>query len=212
MARAAYGLPDRNLHSGRWIALTAAMAVLVMAAAAVTLAMANSPARDGSPQAGARARQSGPPAGPSPTVPGGTRAAALASGNIAVAAGVAASPYERLVVSFLTRYFAAINDHDYRAYLRLFGRTNRDSLTAAAFSAGYGSTRDSLATLRHIGVISQGHLAAIITFTSHQKPGQSPSQSACTRWRISVYLTREGNEYLLQMPPSGYQASFRACP
>ncbi len=212
MARAAYGLPGGSLHSGRWIALTAAMAVLVMAAAAATLTLANGRARSGSPQAGAPARRFGLSAGPSPTASGGTSATAPANGNVVVAAGAAATPHERPVVSFLTRYFAAINHHDYQAYLRLFSAAIRGSLTAAAFSAGYGSTRDSLATLRHIGIVRPGQLAAVITFTSHQKPGQSPSQSACTRWRISLYLTREGNEYQLQRPPSGYQASFRACP
>jgi hypothetical protein len=210
MARADYGLPDRDLHSGRWIALTAAMAVLVMAAAAVTLAMAYGRADSGNPQPDARAKPSGPPAGRSPTAPR-TGPTALASGNVAVAAGAAASPHARPVVSFLTRYFAAINHHDYRAYLRLFSHTDRGSLTPAAFSAGYGSTRDSLATLRHIGVVRPGQLAAVVTFTSHQRPGQSPSHSACTRWRISVYLILESTGYLLQTPPSRYQASFRAC-
>ena len=213
MARAAYGVPGRGPHSGRWIALTAAIAVLVMAAAAVTLALANSHTRGGSPQAGARAKQSGPGAGPSPTAPGQTQATALAAGHrVEVAAGAAAAPDARPVVSFLTRYFSAINDHDYQAYLRLYSPAIRGSLTPAAFSAGYGTTRDSLATLRHIGVIAPGQLDAVVTFTSHQQPGQSASQSACTRWRISLYLIREGAGYLLQTPPSGYQASFRACP
>jgi hypothetical protein len=211
MARAAYGFPGRSVHSGRWIALTAATAVLVMAAAAVALALAHGRSRGVSPQAGARARQSGPAAGPSPIAPGGPRATALASRYVAVAAGAAASPHARPVVSFLTLYFAAINDHDYRAYLRLFSRASRGSLTPAAFSSGYGTTRDSLATLRHIGVIRQGQLYAVVTFTSHQQPGQSPSRSACTRWRISVYLIRQGNGYLLQTPPAGYLASYRAC-
>lgn len=212
MARAAYGLPGRGPHSGRWIALTAAMAVLVMAAAAVTLALANGHARGGSPRAGTRARQSGPAAGPSPTAPSGTQATALANGYVAVAAGAAGSPNAPPAVSFLTRYFAAINDHDYRAYLRLYSPAIRGSLTPAAFSAGYGTTRDSLATLRHISVIGPGQLDAVVTFTSHQQPGQSASQSACTRWRISLYLIRADNGYLLQTPPSGYLASFRACP
>jgi hypothetical protein len=213
MARAAYDLPGRDPHSGRWIALTAAMAVLVMAAAAAALALANGRAGGGSPQAGARASQSGPAVGPSPTVPRQTQATALAAGRrVAVAAGAAASPHARPVVAFLTRYFAAINGHDYRAYLRLYSPAIRGSLTPAAFSAGYGTTRDSLATLRHVGVTGPGHLDAVVTFTSHQQPGQSASQSACTRWRISLYLIREGNRYLLQTPPSGYLASFRACP
>ena len=213
MARAAYGLPGRGPHSGRWIALTAAMAVLVMAAAAVTLALAIGRTRGGNPQAGARASQSGPAAGPSPTAPGETQATALATDHrVAVAAGAAGSPDARPVVSFLTRYFTAINYHDYRAYLRLFNPASRGDLTPAAFSAGYGTTRDSLATLRHIGVIGPGRLDAVVTFTSHQQAGQSPSQSACTRWRISLYLIRARNGYLLQTPPAGYLASFRACP
>ena len=213
MARAAYGVPGPGAHSGRWIALTAAMAVLVMAAAAVALALGNGRTPGGSPQADARAQQSGPAAEPSPTAPDQTQATALATGRrVAVAAGAATAPDARPVVSFLTRYFTAINDHDYRAYLRLYSPAIRGSLTPKAFSAGYGTTRDSLATLRHIGVIGLGQLVAVVTFTSHQQPGQSASRSACTRWRISLYLIRAGGGYLLQTPPTGYLASFRACP
>lgn len=116
------------------------------------------------------------------------------------------------MAEFLTRYFTAINAHDYLAYRRLFSATVRDALSRAVFTAGYGTTTDSLARLRYISAIGGGQFDAVITFTSHQRPYQSPSQSSCTRWRISLFLVRNGNGYLLQAPPSGYQASFSACP
>ncbi|MGO8959732.1 MAG: hypothetical protein ACLQFR_20540 [Streptosporangiaceae bacterium] len=215
MARAASGVPAPRSHGGRWIALTAAATVLVVAAAvAATLALAHSGKRNGNRAAGTRAsaaaRASKQPG--HPTTPGTTPVTALAGGRIAVAVAAARSPQARPVVSFLARYFAAINSHDYGAYRRLFSAEVRGGLSRATFIAGYGTTRDSLATLRDIGVIGPGQLAAVITFTSHQQPGQSQSQSSCTRWRISLYLTRAGNGYLLQAPPPGYRAFFRACP
>lgn len=214
MARAAYGRPAGSPRSGRRIALTAAAVVLVIAAAAATLALAHHRSGSGSPPAGAgpssaiRASTSAPAAAPSAT-PG----TSLASGNsVVVAAGAAGSPHASAVVSFLARYFAAINAHDYQAYRRLFGAAIRGGLSQAAFTAGYGTTNDSAAKLRGIGVIGPAELDAVVTFTSHQLPGQSPSHSSCTAWRISLYLVREGNGYLLHAPPSGYRASFRACP
>jgi len=212
MARAAYGGPAGSPRSGRRIALTAAAVVLVIAAAAATLALAHHRSGSGSPPAGASSggtsRQSAPAAAPA-----ATPATSLASGNrvVVVAPGAAGSPHTSAVVSLLARYFAAINAHDYPAYRRLFSAAIRGGLSQAAFTAGYGTTSDSSARLGSIGVIGPAELDAVVTFTSHQRPADSPSYSGCTLWRISLYLVRQGNGYLLHAPPSGYRASFRAC-
>ncbi len=220
MTRAAYGLSGGGPHHGRWIALTAASAVLVIAAAAVTLTAMNSRLGSGSPPSGAVASGHGRVSSTSGLSSTSGRAGAaavhpagaLAGGRrIVIAPGAAGSPHAQAVVWFLTRYFAAINAHDYRAYRRLFSPATRGALSQAAFIAGYGTTRDSAASLRAIRVTGPGQLAAMVSFTSHQQPGQSLSQSSCTVWHISLYLTRTASGYLLQAPPAGYQASFRAC-
>jgi hypothetical protein len=213
MARAASGVPAGSPHRGRWIAMSAAAAVLVMAAAATTLALGHHPSGGGSPPAGASGTvRATSPSGPAST-PTATPTAVVANGyRVAVATGAARSSHARLVVLVLTRYFAAINAHDYQAYRRLFSAPISSRLSQAAFTAGYGTTRDSLAELRRIDALGAGRLAAVVTFISHQQPRSSPSQSPCTSWRITLYLMPAGNGYLLQAPPAGYRASFRACP
>ena len=215
MARAHNGVPAGGARSGRWIALTAAAVVLVLAAATATLAMTHSLSGNASTPRGAGAsgparasRQSGPAAAPA-----ATPVSVLASGNrVVVAAGAAGAPRSRVVALFLASYFAAINAHDYLAYRRLFSLTTRGGLSGTAFTDGYGTTRDSLATLRRIADTGPSLLRADVTFTSHQQPGHSPSHTSCTLWRISLYLVRDGNGYLPQAPPTQYQAWFRACP
>jgi hypothetical protein len=51
----------------------------------------------------------------------------------------------------------------------------------------------------------------MVTFTSHQQAADSPTNSTCTDWTISLYLSRSGGKYVLQTPPAGYQPSFRSC-
>ncbi len=200
---------SRDTRNGHWIALAVAAVVLVGTAAALTVALyASQPGGSRAAGAGASA-----PARAS-TKPGQTGGAAAASGGtglISVAPAAAGSAHATAVVTFLTRYFTAINGHDYAAYRKLFRPAVRAELSAQEFSAGYGSTRDSLAVLRSVGVARAGRLDVLITFTSHQRPAGSPTHSACTRWSIRLYLVRRDGSYLLQRPPSGYRASFRAC-
>ncbi len=213
MPRSASAVPVGGPHSGRWIALTAATTLLVVAAASATLAVMLNGSGRGGPASGRATSPAQVTRQPSSAPPSVIPAAALAGGNrVAVAASAAHAPDARAVVSFLNRYFAAIDSRDYQAYRRMFSPAVRSALSRAAFTAGYGSTKDSLATLRSIGVVGPGQLNAVVTFTSHQQPGESPSQSSCTRWRVSLYLVRNGYGYLLQTPPAGYAASFRACP
>ena len=115
------------------------------------------------------------------------------------------------MVAVLNRYFSAINDHAYGAYERLFSPAVRNGLSQATFMAGFGTTHDSAVTLRSMSALSTGELEVGVTFTSHQQPAASPSQSSCTAWRISLYLVKQGRRYLLTAPPAGYQASYRSC-
>jgi hypothetical protein len=115
------------------------------------------------------------------------------------------------VLSFLTSYFAAIDDHDFTAYQQLFSPPLSTTLSATAFSAGYGTTTDSAITLTSIGVAGSGGLVAQVTFVSHQEPAASPTNSACTSWNVSLYLLEQGGSYLLEQPPPGYQAFYAAC-
>ncbi len=50
-----------------------------------------------------------------------------------------------------------------------------------------------------------------MTFTSHQAAADSPSHSGCTYWHIILVLAPRHGGLVLQPPPPGYHASYRAC-
>ena len=116
------------------------------------------------------------------------------------------------VAAFLDHYFTAINNHDYQSYISLLSPQAQQGLTAAQFDSGYRSTADSAETLVSISTVSNGDLAAAVTFTSHQNPADSPDQQqSCTDWNISLFLVESGGGYLVDQPPPGYHASYHAC-
>ena len=150
-----------------------------------------------------------PSAAPSPSA---TVVASASGGTrVAVAPGVAGNAALPRVLAFLERYFTAINSHDYQAYASLLDRQVLEQSSPAKFYSGDGSTTDSEATLVGISQTNSGGLAAAITFTSRQQPADSPDQSACDAWSITLYLVADGSGYLLGLPPPGYQASYASC-
>jgi hypothetical protein len=190
---------------GHWIVAAATLIVLIIATGTVLLLLLGRSGPASAPRARPAAR---------PTTPAASPAVPPASGPpISVAASAASSPNEAAVLSFLTSYFTAINDHDFTAYQQLFSQPLRADLSAPSFSAGYGTTTDSAITLGGIGAIGSGELVAQVTFVSHQQAAASPTNSACTAWSVSLYLIEQGGggSYLLQQPPTGYQASYSAC-
>ncbi|HXW47154.1 MAG TPA: hypothetical protein VEL03_20340 [Streptosporangiaceae bacterium] len=193
--------PADRSHNGRWLAVAAALVVILLCAIAAAVVLGHHgrqpPASDGARRPASSA------AGPTAAVAG--------SGALSLAPGVPAAPHAVAVERFVIRYFRAINDHDYAAYRMLFSTSLRNGLSAAAFNSGYGSSRDSQATLRSVSSAAGGELDAVVTFTSHQNPAASPTHSSCTAWTISLYLVRQGSGYVLVSPPAGYQATFSSC-
>ncbi len=137
--------------------------------------------------------------------------AASSASDVAVAPSVAGDAALPQVKALLRRYFTAINGHDYAAYASLLDAQVLQQSTAAAFYSGDGSTTDSDETLTGLTATSSGGVAAAVTFTSHQQPGDSPDNSACDDWSITLYLVPSGSSYLIGPPPSGYQASYTSC-
>ena len=188
---------------GHWIVAAATLVVLIIATGTVLLLLLGRSGPASTPRARPAARPTTPAA--SPAVP------PARSALISVAGSAASSPHEAAVMTFLTSYFTAINDHDFTAYQQLFSAPLRADLSAPSFSAGYETTTDSAITLGGIEVIGSGELVAQVTFVSHQQAAASPTNSACTAWSVSLYLLQQGDSYLLQQPPTGYQASYSAC-
>ena len=203
------------MPSGRRITLVSAAVVIAAAAAVVAVALAHGG------RATPSAEQSVP--GPGRTASPAPRGAQLGPGGsvrpasparrpaLVMTASAAAQPHAATVHAFLVRYFRAINDHDYPAYLRLFSRASRPGLSAAGFRSGFGTTRDSAATLRKLSAAGPGLVAATVTFASRQSPSSAPGHAACLHWRITVYLARTGHRFVVASPPDGYAAQHWSC-
>ena len=196
------GASASRRSEGHWIVAAATLVVLIIAAGTVLQLGRSGPAS--APRARPAARTTTPAVSPAVLPAPGPQ--------ISVAAPAASSEHEAAVVSFLASYFTAINDHDFTAYQQLFSPPLRADLSAPSFSAGYRTTTDSAITLGGIGVIGSGEVVAQVTFLSHQQAAASPTNSECTAWSVSLYLLQQGgSSYLLQQPPTGYQASYSAC-
>jgi hypothetical protein len=137
---------------------------------------------------------------------------AEASNPDAVALGprAAGQPGAHHIAAFLGTYFAAVNNHDYHAYIGLFDPQARPIQSKQQFLAGFGSTKDSGAKLVGISPAAAGP-AAEITFDSHQSPADSATQTACTTWRITLFLEPHGRAYLVGSAPASYRAQATPC-
>ena len=214
-APADFDSPDPDAKNGRWArkshwtVLAAALTVVIIAATTVVLALLLHNKPSGSAASNANRHHAGASSEPSANGP----ASPPASGGPIVSVTDIAnqSPAAPAVVAVVTHYVAAINSHNFRAYRRLFASTSRSSLTRSGFVQGYGTTHDSRVMLRRIGGTVPGELTAVLSFTSHQQPGQSPTGTACTRWRITLFLVNQGQQYFLVAPPSSYTPTFRTC-
>jgi hypothetical protein len=144
------------------------------------------------------------PASASPTASAGTA-------TVSVAPAAAASPAAAQVQALLDRYFAAINSRDYTAYSSLLDARMRQQNPPSVFSSGYATTQDSAEELTAISAAGADELAATVTFTSHQNPANSPDDSSCDSWRITLYLLPNGGSYQIGTAPPGYRASYQSC-
>ena len=127
---------------------------------------------------------------------------------MAVTPAVAQQPGEQQVVAFLQSYFTAINNHDYAQYAPLLVASQRP--TPQQFQQGDGSTTDSAATLTGLAPTANG-MAATIKFISHQLPSASHTGTACTSWRITLFLESHAGGYRDGPSPPGYQSHSRRC-
>jgi hypothetical protein len=138
-------------------------------------------------------------------------APAWADTTVSLAAAAAASPAAPQVQTLLDRYFTAINEHDYSQYSTLLDPQMQQDNASASFAAGYATTTDSAETVTGISNTGDGDLAAVVTFTSHQDPSDSPDNTSCTQWAITLYLVPQNGGYLIGAPLSTYSPSYQAC-
>jgi len=144
--------------------------------------------------------------------PGQDVSGSASAGQVMIGPAASQDANAPSVAAFLGRYFTAINTRDYQSYASLLSPPLRQGQTAQQFASGYRSTVDSAETLVSISPGPNGELVAVVTFTSHQNPADSPDhQQPCTDWRISLFLEQDAGGYLIDQPPPGYHASYRAC-
>jgi hypothetical protein len=211
-------------HRARTVVITLLVIVLLAAAgSAVALELRSHGGKAAAtPSQRATASQPASPASPQPSRPAPTPVRSTARPSppagppvarvaVAVAPAAARNPAAASVASFLTSYFTAINAHDYQRFAALLDRSMQQVETPQRFAAGFRSTTDSGAVLIGLAPVTGGRLAAIVQFTSHQSPADSPDHLACTHWTITLYLLPGGTGYLLGAPPPGYQASHQSC-
>jgi hypothetical protein len=190
-----------------WIAMAVALVVLAGGGYAIWKFVLHHGTQQ--PAAGS----SNHPSQAGPTSPAGSTprpATPFAPGGFAVSVSPAAAGQsgEPQVVSLLQSYFTAINHHNYGQYASLVTSSQRP--TPAQFQSGYGSTRDSHATLTGLSTTVTG-VAANVTFTSHQQPSASPAGTSCTDWHITLFLESRGGGYRIGPPAPGYHARYQAC-
>jgi hypothetical protein len=126
-----------------------------------------------------------------------------------VAPSAEGGPDLQAVTTLLQSYFTAINQHDYAAYTSLLAPSMAQQNPASVFASG--STTDTDETLTALSATGSSGLAATVTFTSSQQPAESPDNSSCDEWIITLYLVPGGTGYLIQAPPSSYSATYSRC-
>jgi hypothetical protein len=204
--------PPGRRNKGIFIAV-AVIAFLAVGGGAYALVANHShgSAAPPTPSTSISATQSAPASPTAPTTAPPTSApASTSSGTVAVSAAAAGNGAAPQVTAFLNSYFTAINAHDYQAYDSLLDQ-QLQPYPQSSFDAGYGSTTDSDETLTSITDTGSGGEAASVTFTSHQQPAESPDNSSCDQWSITLFLVPNGNGYLEGAAPSTYHAAYQAC-
>ena len=197
------------------IIVMAAMAIVVLGAAGGAYALVTSHGHEKAagrrPTTASIAASQATSASAAP--PTSARASPTASSGttVAVAPGAASNPAAPQVTALVNSYFMAVNQHDYSAYVRLFDQQMQQQNSESSFDSGYATTTDSAETLTSISDTGSGGLAASVTFTSQQDPADSPDNSSCDQWSITLFLVPNGAGYLIGTPLSGYQASYQAC-
>jgi hypothetical protein len=131
------------------------------------------------------------------------------TGPIAFAPGASAAPHAQAVESLFTAYFQGINTRNYAEYASALDAAMQAKITQSSFESGYSSTTDSNEQINSITPSASG-LTAVVTFTSHQSPSNSPDKSPCNNYTLTLPLVPQGSGYVIDVPPPGY-AHFTDC-
>lgn len=221
--RAAPGGPGQSAGRRKRALIVAAIVAFMVAAGAGGFALALSLAGHGqiAPQSSSPAARLSLPSGTEPPPPPPTPAPSLTptstpstsapTGTTVSVAAVTANPAAPQVQTLLVRYFTAINEHGYSQYSSVLDQQMQQDNPSSSFAAGYATTRDSAETVTGISDTGGGDLAVRVTFTSRQDPADSPDNSSCTDWAITLYVVPQDGNYLIGSPPSSYSPSYHAC-
>lgn len=95
------------------------------------------------------------------------------------------------VATQLARYFTAINDHDYAAWVATVTQERAASIDEQAWLAGYASTTDGTVRIERIDRGAAGTLLVRLRFVSTQEVGDAPPGVPVGRicWRSTLPMT-----------------------
>jgi hypothetical protein len=144
-----------------------------------------------------------PAQSPTPSASPSATPSPAATGPIAFAPGVSGAPHAQQVESLFTAYFEGINTHNYAEFKGTLDAAMQAKNPQSSFDSGYATTTDSGETINSIASAGNG-LTSVVTFTSRQSPSNSPDNSACNNYTLTLPLVPQGSGYVITVPPQNY--------
>ncbi|MCU1371012.1 MAG: putative Peptidase and chymotrypsin/Hap, partial [Ilumatobacteraceae bacterium] len=99
-------------------------------------------------------------------------------------------------IDTLSRYFAALNAHDFPTAHGLLSAAKQAKLPLEKMASGADTSHDTDIVVESIGP-EAGGVVAIVTFTSTQSAEDSRTGDECTRWRVRYELVPYGLTWLI---------------
>ena len=131
---------------------------------------------------------------------------------ISVAPAAASDPRVPAIVALLTRRYTDINERNFDDYWKMYTAEYSATLgDPAKVAEGYRSTMIKNIHLTQLSTLGDGRPAAMVTFTSKQDAADGPDGQTCTNWTVGFFLKNVGGSYLIDKPPSTYNAKYDAC-
>jgi len=134
---------------------------------------------------------------------------------IAVAPALEANPRTPAIVAQLRRRYTDINNRNFDDYWKMYtpdyAKTLGYPAKAPEVARGYRSTVVSNIHLTQLITQRDGRLAATVTFTSNQDAADGPDNQTCTKWTVGFSFKTVSGVYLIDTPPSNYNANYDPC-
>jgi hypothetical protein len=132
---------------------------------------------------------------------------------ISVAPTVASDPRAPAIVAVVRAHFDDIRIGNWKGYFMQYTEDYLRTLgDQAKVVEGYRSTHvEPGIHLTDLSTLGDGRPDATVTFTSRQDAADGPDGEICTNWTVHFYFQKDGQKYLIDKPPSTYNAEYEGC-